>query len=240
MKTALILIISGILIGAGVSIIWRDVQKRRRGTFVSQREARFDADPEIEITISHAAAEPAARALQPTDYPPPPRQWAGLGRTPGVRTAPRCRSPTAPPRAAMVRPATRRSAPVSTTPTPRSLSAHLFINTSGDPSWSYKNKGYGAYRRLLLGGESLGWLRLELSADGQLRANVKAHKDDRADINAAAEVPAEGLTAARASDLFSQCLKPAVTYAARQTQRQRGGGERAGLGERRCARARPR
>ena len=47
MKTTLILIISGILIGAGISIIWRDVRKRRRSPFVSQRAAQFDADPEI-------------------------------------------------------------------------------------------------------------------------------------------------------------------------------------------------
>ena len=78
----------------------------------------------------------------------------------------------------------------------------LFIGPVGEPSWSYKNKGYGAYRRLLMAGESVAWLRLELLADGQLRASVKAHKDDRATVNAVADVPAAGLDVDRASDLF--------------------------------------
>jgi hypothetical protein len=92
--------------------------------------------------------------------------------------------------------------------------ADLLIGTPGDPSWSYKNRGYGDYRRLLLSGESLGWLRLELCADDRLRASVKAHKDDRSAINATAEVAARGLTAARASELFARCLQPATGFAA--------------------------
>jgi hypothetical protein len=92
----------------------------------------------------------------------------------------------------------------------------LTVGSTGEPSWSYKNRGYGAYRRLLLGGESVAWLRLELSPDGRLNASVRAHKEDGAEINAAADGPVKGLTAARASDLLSRCLKPAATYAARQ------------------------
>jgi hypothetical protein len=227
MKTALILIISGILIGAGISIIWLDGRKRRRGAFVSQREARPDADPEIEITISHAAAaDTRPRAAARTDYPPPPGSWAVAGAVAGAiagapadATAgdaaggPEPEPPTLEEQWAALQPAI--AAGVDNT-NAALASAHLFINTSGDPSWSYKNKGYGAYRRLLLGGESLGWLRLELSAEGRLRASVKAHKDDRALVNTTAEVPAEGLTAARVSDLFSRCLKPALAFAAHQ------------------------
>ncbi len=92
----------------------------------------------------------------------------------------------------------------------------LFIGPVGEPSWSYKNKGYGAYRRLLMAGESMAWLRLELFLDGQLRASVKAHKEDRATVNAVADVPAAGLDADRASHLFSQCVQPAALYAAHQ------------------------
>jgi hypothetical protein len=211
MKTALILIISGILIGAGVSIIWRDVQKRRRGAFVSQRASRFDVDPEIEITISHGAAgESAARAVRAPDHVPPPATGvtavdAGRARQPVPPTVEQHWSVLQPVIAAGV---DNTNAALAST--------GLLINTSGDPSWSYKNKGYGAYRRLLLGGESLGWLRLELSTEGQLRASVKSHKDDRSVINAAAEVSAEDLTPAQASNLFSQCLEAAVIYAARQ------------------------
>jgi hypothetical protein len=92
----------------------------------------------------------------------------------------------------------------------------LFIGPLGEPSWSYKNKGYGAYRRLLMAGESVAWLRLELLVDGQLRASVKAHKEDRATVNAVADMPAAGLDAARTVDLFSRCLQPAALYAAHQ------------------------
>jgi hypothetical protein len=208
MKTALILIISGILIGAGVSIIWRDVRKRRRSPFVLQRAAQFDADPEIEITISHGAG--AGRSSRPLDYPSAPPSWAATGNAGQVRQP-------VPPTLEQHWSALQPVIATAVDNTNAALtSAGLFINASGDPSWSYKNRGYGAYRRLLMGGESLGWLRLELSTEGQLRASVKSHKDDRAAINAMAEVPSEGLTAARASDLFSQGLKAAVIYAASQ------------------------
>jgi hypothetical protein len=89
----------------------------------------------------------------------------------------------------------------------------LLIGPVGEPSWSYKNRGYGAYRRILMAGESVAWLRLELFGDGQLRAGVKAHREDRATINASADTPAAGLDGNRASDLFSECLRPAALYA---------------------------
>jgi hypothetical protein len=210
MRTAILLIISGILIGAGISVIWLDGRKRRRGAFVSQREAPVDADPEIEITISHAAADTPERALPRADYPPPPGDWAKRERPPEPRAPV---PPTLEQQWSTLQPAI--AAGVDNTNAVLA-SASLSINMSGDPSWSYKNRGYGAYRRLLLAGESLGWLRLELCTDGQLRASVKAHKDDRSAINATAEVAADGVTAARASELFARCLEPAVAFAARQ------------------------
>ena len=68
MTTAIYLIISGVLIGAGISIVWRDIQKKRRGAFVSARDARIAADPEIEITIEHGVQPERA----PCALPPPP------------------------------------------------------------------------------------------------------------------------------------------------------------------------
>jgi hypothetical protein len=209
MRTAILLIISGVLIGAGVSVIWLDGRKRRRGAFVSQREAPVGADPEIEITISHAAAGSRQIQAPRTDYPPPPGSWA----TQEPVESPEPPPPTLEQQWSALQPAI--AAGVDNT-NAALASAHLLINMSGDPSWSYKNRGYGAYRRLLLDGESLGWLRLELCGDGQLRASVKAHKDDRSDINATAEAAAQGLTAARASELFARCLEPAVAFAALQ------------------------
>jgi hypothetical protein len=280
MTTAIYLIISGALIGVGISIIWRDMHKKRRGTFVSEQDVRLAADrraadSDVEITISHRPdREPARRALPPPDEEPvplravsephasspPPRAssaWAegrgegrlqmseqasaphpyplstqewgeGIGATQDSPAA-TARVPRAavanfeaprqgarlvleqqwsglqPPISAGVERANALLAPV-----------RLFVGPVGEPSWSYKHKGYGAYRRLLLAGESVAWLRLELMADGQLRAGVKAHREDRASINASADVPALGLDGDRAGALFSQCLQPAAAYAARQ------------------------
>jgi hypothetical protein len=212
-KTAVTLIASGVLIGAGASIIWLDARKRRRRAFVHQRQVNPQADPEIEITISHGSeAEAGARALLPADPPPSAGSWTA---GPSAAWESASASPTLEQQWTALQPAIA----ASVENTNAALApARLVINMSGDPSWSYKNKGYGAYRRILLGGESLGWLRLELTAEGQLRGVVKAHKDDRAMINATAEVIADGLTPARASDLFTRCLKPAVAYSTRQWQ----------------------
>jgi hypothetical protein len=272
MTTAVYLIISGILMGAGISIIWRDIQKKRRGTFVSQRDARLSAEPDVEITIAHGAEpdaevtiahraepEPPPRALPPAgEQPFPLRSVAELMRS---RTE---RQPMAlnPASALHPDPVPAEGWGEGTGPAPpahaaratggevdqhRQGGAHptleqqwlalqpaiaagvektnavlaavrLFIGPVGEPSWSYKNKGYGAYRRLLMAGESVAWLRLELLVDGQLRVSVKAHKEDRASVNAVADMPAAGLDAARAADLFSGCLQSAALYAAGQTR----------------------
>jgi len=92
--------------------------------------------------------------------------------------------------------------------------AGVAIGAAGEPSWSI-NRRYGAYRRILLRGESVAWLRLEVDTAGQLQAAVKAHKDDLAAINATANAAAHGLTVAGASDLLSECLKPAASLAMR-------------------------
>jgi hypothetical protein len=217
-KTAATLIASGFLIGAGASIIWLDLRKRRRRAFVSQHRAELQADPEIEITISHGAdAESGARAMLHADNPPTPlstpRPWAAEAEAPAWESPPAVA--TLEQQWAALQPAI--AASIDNTNTALAPS-RLVINASGDPSWSYRNKGYGAYRRLLLDGESLGWLRLEVTSEGQLRAAVKAHKDDRSMINATAETPATGITGARASEFFAQCLKPAVAYATRHSR----------------------
>src|SRR5262245_50307317 len=60
MTTALYLILSGILIGAGISIIWRDVRKQSRGSFISERDVRGPASHDVEVTIARGAdPEPA-------------------------------------------------------------------------------------------------------------------------------------------------------------------------------------
>jgi hypothetical protein len=67
----------------------------------------------------------------------------------------------------------------------------------------------------MLGEESLGWLRLELTADGRFLATLKAHKDEQAEINGSAETATATLNPAHAGDVLSRCLEPAARYAAR-------------------------
>ena len=221
MTTAVILLVSGVLIGAGISIIWRDVRAKRRSAFVSKRDARASAapDPEVEITISHERerTEAPAPPLAAIETPSP---------VPDGATAIQLR-PAAPERGAK-RPSVHLPLEQEWSSLQPVLSAgvdkinavlapvRLSVSPTGEPSWSYKNRGYGAYRRVLLEGNSLAWLRIELSPDGRLHASVKSHKDERAEINATADVPAKGLNAAHASDLLAQCLKLAASHAARR------------------------
>lgn len=199
MTTTLLLLLSGVLIGAGIGLIWRDVHKKRRDAFVLQRDAQgpAEAGPDVEITI--ARQEPVLPGLD-RNLPPEPeaarpqrdarssalaKQWTGLQSVIGD--------------------AVQQVNAVLT-------AAGVAVGASGEPSWSL-NQGYGAYRRIMVAGESLAWLRLELDADGQLQASVKAHKDNLTQLNASSSAPATGLTTARASDLLSECLKPAAAYA---------------------------
>jgi len=221
MTTAIILIVSGALIGAGITIILRDVRKSRRRAFVSTRDARAGSEPDIEITISHpddvsqeTVARPAdANAEQPaapgdaaaTTASQPPRREL---QPPTPAGSPSLEQQWSEHEAAIAGSVDRVNALLAP--------ARLSIGASGEPTWSYRNKGYGGYRRILLGRDSVGWLRLELSADGRLHASVKAHKEDRAAINAAADTSSERLDAARIGDLLLQCLQPAVDHVAPQ------------------------
>jgi len=215
--TALILLVSGILIGTGISVIWRDVQRSRRSAFVFDRDAPVAADPDVEITISPTSAGGRLPDPETPRAPVPPRPES---REPPSRTT--ISDPEELRQAARLQVEQQWAAlqsvlaagvdKVNAVLAP----AHLSISTSGEPAWSYKNRGYGAYRRLLMGEDSVAWLRLELGTDGWLRASVKAHRDERAELNASAEAAADGLNAAVAGDLLSQCLKPAAAYAALQ------------------------
>ena len=222
MTTALILIASGILIGAGIGVIWRDVQRTRRRAFVLQREAQGTTEPEVEIVISRNELETArtqstarrvaeraaangrakekiaegddesdkggAEQAAPDATLPLEQQWRVLN--PILETA--------------IGTVNAVLAPVK-----------LAIGPSGEPSWSYKNAGYGAHRRLMLNDESIGWLRLELTSDSRFTAVLRAHKDEVAEVNGSAETATASLNAAHASDILSRCLEPAARHAAR-------------------------
>jgi hypothetical protein len=207
--TALLLLLSAALIAAGVALIWRDVHRSRREAFLPRgsRPAAASADPELEVTVARRAAEPPPRrpaasaaslsaSLQGSAPPPPP----------SPPSAPDAAPQWAPLQPVLTQAVERVNAVLA--------AAGVAIGAAGEPSWSI-NRRYGAYRRILLRGESVAWLRLEIDTAGQLQAAVKAHKDDLAAINATANAAAHGLTVAGASDLLSECLKPAASLAMR-------------------------
>jgi hypothetical protein len=189
---ALLLLLSAALIAAGVLIVWRDGHRRRRQTFLVRGDASF-AHPEAEVLV--ARSEPG----QP--LPRVAGASAGQAAEPAARWA-------------AVRPvldaAVERVNGVL-------AGAGVTIGAPGEPRWSLMKRGFGVHRRLLVAGDSVAWLRLELDAGGQIQASVKSHKDDLAPINASAGVAADGLDVARATELLSECLKLTTAYAVRGT-----------------------
>lgn len=210
--TALILIVAGVMIGAGLSIIGRDMRRRKRRAFVSGRDAAPQPGataPESEVEITVASAARSGELGAGTGDASVGGEGR-LGEDGMITGADAQRLPSLEQRWAALQPVIN----AGVTQVNGVLGpANVVVSASGDPTWSYKNRGYGAYRRVLIGNESVGWLRLELSADNRLNGNVKAHKESRASLNAVASIPLEGLTPAHASDLLSQCLRPTALYA---------------------------
>jgi hypothetical protein len=216
MTTTLILIASGILIGAGIGVIWRDVQRTRRRAFVLQRDAHGATEPEVKIVILRGDGEPRSLARAIAEKAPAPPLANGHVEAPfsAEEATPSAHDTDLPleQRWLVLKPTLAVAiGKVNAVLAPVRLS----IGPAGEPTWSYKNAGYGAHRRMLLGEESLGWLRLELTADGRFHAALKAHKDEQAEINASAETVAASLSPVHASDVLSRCLEPAARYAAR-------------------------
>ena len=211
MTTAIILILSGALIGAGLTIMLRDMLKSRRA-FVSLREGPAASGSDVEITISQPVSQEAASIQRPDAGIVPPAADVAADPAP---SPPQPREP--PPADSVTHPLERQwsalQVPIAASVAwlnARLEPARLSIGEPGEPAWSYKNRGYGGYRRLLFDGASVAWLRLELAADGLLYASVKAHKDDWAAVNARADAPAEGLDANLIGVLLLRCLQPAI------------------------------
>ncbi len=218
MTTTLMLIASGILIGAGITVFWRDIQRSRRKAFVVPRDAATGTDAEAEITIARADDETeqrkAARVKGSALSASAPDAEAEADRTAeeaARRARERQRQAAIEERWATLQPALAAGiANVNAVLSP----AQLAVGPPGEAAWSYKNEGFGHYRRLLLGDVSVAWLRVELCDDGRLHARVKAHKDNLQNINAAADAPVAGLSPVGVADLLSICLKPAAAIAA--------------------------
>jgi len=208
--TALLLLLSAALIAAGVALVLRDVHRGRREAFLPRgnRPSAASADPELEVTVAHRAAEPATRrsALSSASLSASLSGSAPPSPPPGAAPA-----ADAPPQWAALQPVLARAVEQVNAVL---AAAGAEIGAAGEPSWSL-NRRYGIYRRILLRGESVAWLRIEIDTAGQLQAAVKSHKDDLAALNATADIAAHGLTVAGASDLLSECLKPVASFAMR-------------------------
>jgi hypothetical protein len=206
--TTIILIISGILIGAGVTVFWRDVSRNKRRAFVSDRDHRADAGADVEVVISRPAAKADTSGGGATEKDLDGETDTGTGApAKGREDATAIEAEWR-----LLQPAIEAGV--------RNLNlilaaADASLGASGDTTWSFKNRGFGAYRRLLINNESVAWLRLEIAADGHLHASLKAHKEEAAELNNTAHAVAAQMTAARMSDLLSQCLKPLAGYVAR-------------------------
>jgi hypothetical protein len=245
MTTALYLILSGMLIGAGISIIWRDVRKKSRGSFISERDARAAANHEVEVRIAQSADPELARraparaaATLASVFTAGPRSNERAKTAPGDGGQAAVNAPAAPevaiaqsipeggidPSRQGARLALERQwsllQPAIAAGVERTnkliAPVRLFLGPAGEPAWSYKNRGYGVHRRLLMGGESVAWLRLELLAEGRLRANVKAHRDEGAGLNANAEAAGTRLDGEAIGALLLECLQPSMSSAAHQ------------------------
>jgi hypothetical protein len=217
MTTGIILVLSGMLIGAGFALVWRDIRRSRRQAFLSEHDTGRVPEADVEITIARPErapkATPSAKSIASV---------IGASLLFGRKL-----SDAAAPEPAVLEDKAQEAIIADWSALQPALEAgvdkinsllrqvQISIAGPGESAWSYKNYGYGAYRRILIAEESVAWLRLELAADGILHARVKAHKDDRSEINAASQAPAKALDATRAGDLLADCLKPLAAYVAK-------------------------
>ena len=206
--SAWLLLLGGILIGAGFTLIVRD-RGRTPHNLARRTDGRTSAtdDPAGAfarakapvVGVAHAEGE-TARAGPERMGPSLAQQWALL--------APLLEAAVADTNALL--------AP-----------ERLALGASRAADWSYRQRGYGAHRRLLLAGDSIAWLRLELTAEGSLQANVKAHDEKRAAINASAERAAAGVTSQQVTELLLACLRPVAGTAAQARAGTDGGWQQA-------------
>ncbi|HEX5999391.1 MAG TPA: hypothetical protein VFZ16_08330 [Hyphomicrobiaceae bacterium] len=197
MTRVLLLVLSAALIVSGVALVWRDLYRRRREAFLVRGDATA-IHPDVELTVAHldptsftplgAAGGEAPSLVEVGKEPEPAAQWAAIQ-------------------------------PVLSAAVERVngvlAGANVTIGASGEPSRSLMKRGYGVHRRILVSGESVAWLRIELDGNGELQASIKAHKDEHAALNTSASTTALSLNVERASDLFSRCLKPVAGFAMR-------------------------
>jgi hypothetical protein len=88
------------------------------------------------------------------------------------------------------------------------------IGPQGETGWSFKNRGFGAYRRVMVTGKSVAWLRCELGGSGQIVLKVRAHAPEQAMLNAGSTIAAEDATPINALEALSKTVRPTAEFAA--------------------------
>ncbi len=95
----------------------------------------------------------------------------------------------------------------------------ISIGSAGQPGWSFSNRGYGSFRRVMLADQSVAWLRLELSSNGRFICALRSHGDERSALNANETINAQVLTSDKISALIAASMQPITKYAAHNSSR---------------------
>ena len=222
-----------VLIVLGAFVLWRDIRKSRRIKDIGHGPGHDNSNNQIgmaEVTISRRKT--FTRKTSPADNSSLPLHPDGRKKKYTADDSPlsQLRRTIEQVRTELnnkIRPSKERSETVEHTwrtlqeRTASSVqdinevlaNVQLTIEAAGQPGWSLSNAGYGSFRRITLAGESVGWLRLELTNEEQLFCSFKAHGDDRSALNHAARIPARHLTTATISSLVTKVLQPLTKYA---------------------------
>lgn len=88
------------------------------------------------------------------------------------------------------------------------------VAAPGEPRWGLSHHSFGPYRRLNLAGDSIGWLRSEITRDGRLRFRVRAHQPQLALLNAESACDLARLTTSELARALTIALLPLTRYAA--------------------------
>ncbi len=99
------------------------------------------------------------------------------------------------------------------------VNVEIAIGPTGQPGWSFSNRGYGSFRRVMLVDQSVAWLRLEISANGRFICALRSHGDEKSALNANETISAQILTSDKISALIATSMQPITKYAAHNSSR---------------------
>ena len=243
MLTPLTLVIaSAVLIAVGLGLVLRDVWRpgpkalelpENRGQRPKQSKkapasGAADVDPNISVTIVQRTTPPTGRSLRSgsSDHIAPkviPGDSPAFDQLRHVIATIGAEADDAPPGTEGQRwPSVEKrwpslSAEIDSAGTElNSLLAavDMQLGPAGETGWSFKNRGYGTFRRIIIGGRSLAWLRCELTHGGQVLFKTRAHAVEQALLNTSAVIPLDGANARTILDGLSKALRPSAEFAA--------------------------